>query len=133
MDIGGWPLVNESSRKHLIAFKIWTVVFHIEKYKIGALVQILDTIHFIIFHAYLFTRGQSNMRWFIYERSATNIHFTFHFSFFDFFLMFFFNFSLMQLTNKQKENRTSFPLVLILSKAPFLSETIHQLCKATIR
>ena len=43
------------------------------KYKIGAAVQILETIRFILFRDDSFTRGQSNMRWFIYERSASNI------------------------------------------------------------
>ena len=36
-------------------------------------VQILETIRFILFRDDSFTRGQSNMRRFIYERSATNI------------------------------------------------------------
>ena len=72
MDIGGWPLVNESSRKNRIAFKIWTAVPGVEKFTIGAAVQILETFPFILFHD-SFTRGQPNMRLFIYESSATNI------------------------------------------------------------
>ena len=52
---------------------IWTAIPRIEKYKIGTAVQILDTIRFIIFYADLYTRGQSNMRRLIYERSVTNI------------------------------------------------------------
>ena len=35
--------------------------------------QIIETIRFILFRDELFTRGQSTMRRFIYERSATNI------------------------------------------------------------
>ena len=35
--------------------------------------MILETIHFILFRDDSFTRGQSNMRRFIYERSTTNI------------------------------------------------------------
>ena len=38
-------------------------------------VQIRETIHFILFGDDSITTGQSNMRRFIYERSATNIHF----------------------------------------------------------
>ena len=52
-DIGGWPLVNESSRNNKkkqkrIAFKVWTAVPCVEKYKIGAAVQILEIIHFFL-------------------------------------------------------------------------------------
>ena len=66
--------MNRLEIKNRIAFKIWTAVPRIENYKIGgAAVQILDNIRLIIFHADSFTRGQSNMRRFIYERSATNI------------------------------------------------------------
>ena len=44
------------------------------KYKIGAAaVQISETIRFISFRDDSFKNGQSNMRRFIYERSATNI------------------------------------------------------------
>ena len=64
---------NRREIKNRIAFKIWTAVPRVEKNKIGAAVQILDTIRFIIFYADSFTRGQSNMRRFIYERSATYI------------------------------------------------------------
>ena len=61
-------------KKNRIAFKIWTADPRVEKYKIGAVVaQILETIRFILFRDDLFTRGQSNMRRFINERSATNI------------------------------------------------------------
>ena len=75
-DIGGWPLVNESSRnekKNRIAFEIWNAIPRVEKYKIGAVAQILGTIHFILFRDDPFTSGKSNVRRFIYERSATNI------------------------------------------------------------
>ena len=36
-------------KKNRIAFKIWTAVTRVEKYKIGAAVQILETIRFILF------------------------------------------------------------------------------------
>ena len=70
-DITVWLLVNESSRnnkKNRIAFKIWTAVPRVEKYRIGAAVQILETIRFI-----LFRNDSSNMRRFIYERLVTKI------------------------------------------------------------
>ena len=56
-----------------MAFKIWTAVSRVEKYKIGAAVQILETIRFILFGDDSFMKGQSNIWRFIYERSATNI------------------------------------------------------------
>ena len=59
--------------KNRIAFKIWAAVPHVEKYKTVAAVQILETICFILFHNDSSTRGQSKMRRFIYESSATNI------------------------------------------------------------
>ena len=59
--------------KNLIAFKIWTAVPRVEKYKIGPAVQILETVPFILFRNDSFTRGQSNVRRFINERSVTNI------------------------------------------------------------
>ena len=66
--------MNRREIKNRIAFKIWTIVPRVEKYKIGAAaVQILGTIRFILFRDDSFTRGQVNMRRFIYERSATNI------------------------------------------------------------
>ena len=65
--------MNRREVKKQIAFKIWTAVLRLEKYKIGSGVQILETICFILFRNDSFTRGQSNMRRFIYERSATNI------------------------------------------------------------
>ena len=65
-------LMNRREIKNRIAFKIWTAVHRVEKYKIGAAVQILETIRFITFRDDTFTRGQSNMRRFIYERPATN-------------------------------------------------------------
>ena len=48
-------------------------VTRVGKYKIGAAVQILETNRFILFRGDSFTRGQSNIRRFFYERSATNI------------------------------------------------------------
>ena len=68
-------LMNRREIRNRIAFEIWTaVVLRIEKYKIGAAAfQILETICFILFRDGSFTRGQSNVRRFIYERSATNI------------------------------------------------------------
>ena len=71
MDIGGWPLVNESSwiKKPDSLYNLPRVI----KYKTGAVVRILATIRFILFHADSFTRGQSNMRRFIFERSTANI------------------------------------------------------------
>ena len=53
--------------------KIWTAVSRGEKYKIGAAVQTLETIRFILFRDDSFTRGTSNKRRFIYKSSATNI------------------------------------------------------------
>ena len=55
-----------------IGLKIRTAVPRVEKYKIGAAIQILETIHLILFHNDSLARGQSNMRRFIYESSATN-------------------------------------------------------------
>ena len=68
-DIGGRPLVNESSRnkKKRIDFKIWTAVSRGEKYKIGAAVQTLEIIGFTLFRDDSFTRGTSNKRRFIYK------------------------------------------------------------------
>ena len=52
--------------------EIWTAVPRVEKYKIGAAaVQILEKIRFILFRDDSFKNGQSNMRRFIGERSAT--------------------------------------------------------------
>ena len=68
--IGGWPLPNELFRNKNLnqSPSRW-------KYKIGAAaVQILEAIRFILFRDDSFTRGQSNMRRFTYEKSATNIH-----------------------------------------------------------
>ena len=65
--------MNRREIKNRIAFKIGSVVPCVEKYKIGAAVKISVTIRFISFRYDTFTRGQSNMRRFIYERSATNI------------------------------------------------------------
>ena len=45
-------------KKKRIAFKIWTVFPRVEKYKIGAAVQILETFRFILFRDDSFTRGQ---------------------------------------------------------------------------
>ena len=41
--------MNRRKIKYRIAFKIWTAVPRFEKYKIGAAVQILETIRFILF------------------------------------------------------------------------------------
>ena len=65
--------MNPREIKNQVAFKIWTAVPRVEKYKIGAAVQILETVRFIIFRVDSLTKGQSNIRRFIYERSATNI------------------------------------------------------------
>ena len=65
--------MNRREIKKRIAFKIWTAVPGEEKYKIDAVGQILETICFIQFRDDSFTRGQTNMRRFIYERSTTNI------------------------------------------------------------
>ena len=52
--------------------EIWTAVPRVEKYKIdAAAVQILEKIRFILFRDDSFKNGQSNMRRFIRERSAT--------------------------------------------------------------
>ena len=86
-DIGGWPLVNESSniwrtsrkwivakwKKTRIAFEIWNAIPRVEKNKICVAVQSLETIRFILFRDDPFMSGKSNVRRFIYERSATNI------------------------------------------------------------
>ena len=66
--------MNRREIKYRIAFKIWTAVPRGEKYKIGAAVPIWDYISFILFRNDSFKKGQSNMRRFIYERSANNIH-----------------------------------------------------------
>ena len=63
-----WPGTEVKNR---ISFN--TTVPRIDNDKIGAAVQILETFRFIFFRDDSFTRGQSNMRRFIYERSATNI------------------------------------------------------------
>ena len=65
--------MNRREIKNRITFKIWTAVPGEEKYKIGAVGQILETIRFIPFRNDSFTRGQSNMRRFIDEKSSTNI------------------------------------------------------------
>ena len=65
--------MNRREIKNRIAFKIWTAVPGEEKYKIGAVGKILETIRFIPFRDDSFTRGQSNIRRFIYERSVANI------------------------------------------------------------
>ena len=65
--------MNRREIKNRKAFNIWTAVPGKEKYKIGAVGQILETIRFIPFRDDLFMRGQSNIRRFIYERSVTNI------------------------------------------------------------
>ena len=65
--------MNRREIKNRIAFKIWTAFPRVEKYKIGSAVQILETIRFILFRDDSFTREQSNIQRFIYERSATNI------------------------------------------------------------
>ena len=60
--------------KNMIAFKIWTAVPGEEKYNIGAVGKILETVRSIPFRDdSAFKGGQSNIRRFIYERSATNI------------------------------------------------------------
>ena len=41
--------MNRREMKNRIAFKIWTAVPRVEKYKIGAALQILETIRFILF------------------------------------------------------------------------------------
>ena len=68
-------IVAKFKKKKRTAFKTWTAVLHVEKYKIGATVHILETIAFFfyIFRDDSFTRGQSKMRRIIYESSATNI------------------------------------------------------------
>ena len=43
-----------ASDQSQIAFKIWTPVLRVEKYKIGAAVHILETIRFILFRDYSF-------------------------------------------------------------------------------
>ena len=65
--------MNRREIKNRIAFKIWTAVTRVEKYNTYAAVHILVTICFISFRDDSFTRGQSNLRRFIYERSVTNI------------------------------------------------------------
>ena len=66
--------MNRREIKNRIAFKIWTAVIRVEKYNTCAAVQILVAICFISFRDDSFTRGQSNLRRFMYERSVTNIH-----------------------------------------------------------
>ena len=49
--------INLREIKNRIAFKICTAVPSVEKYKIGAAVQILEMIRFILFRDDSFTRG----------------------------------------------------------------------------
>ena len=49
--------INLREIKNRIAFKIWTVVPRVEKYKIGATVQILKIVRFILFRDESFIRG----------------------------------------------------------------------------
>ena len=66
--------MNRREIKNRIAFEIWTAVPRVEKYKIGAAIQILETIRLILFRDEPFTTGQSKMQRFMYVmRSATNI------------------------------------------------------------
>ena len=65
--------MNRREIKKRTAFKIGTAVPGEEKYKIGAVGQIIETIRFILFCDNSFTRGQSNIRRFSHERSVTNI------------------------------------------------------------
>ena len=51
--------VTSREIKNRIAFKIWTAVPRVEKYKIGAAVGILETIRFILFRANLFRTERS--------------------------------------------------------------------------
>ena len=50
-------LMNRRKIKNRIAFKIWTAVPGEERYKIGAVGQILETIRFIPFRDDSITRG----------------------------------------------------------------------------
>ena len=65
--------MNRCEIKNRIAFKIWTAVTRVEKYNTCVAIQILVSICFISFRDDSFTRGPSNLRRFIYERSVTNI------------------------------------------------------------
>ena len=80
--------MNRRKIKNRIAFKIWTAVTRVEKYNTCAAVQILVTICFISFRDASFTRGQSNLRLFIYVRLAIDVFFhitlTLKFLFFSF-------------------------------------------------
>ena len=64
--------MNRREIKNRLAFKIWTAFPRVEKYKISAAVQNLETIRLIQFRDDSIMRGQSNMGRFIYERSATD-------------------------------------------------------------
>ena len=59
-DIGGWALVNASLRnkKNLLKSEPKT---RVEKYKVGAAVQILETTRFILVRDDLFTTGQPSI------------------------------------------------------------------------
>ena len=59
-------LMNRREIKSRIALKIWTSVPGEEKYQIGAVGQILETIHLIPFRNDSFMRGQSNIYIYLY-------------------------------------------------------------------
>ena len=67
-------MIGREIKKKTDSFKSVTAVPGEEKYKIGAVGQILETIRFIPFRDDSIMRGQSNIRRFIYETSVTNIH-----------------------------------------------------------
>ena len=59
-------------KKNRIAFKIWTAVPRVEKYKFGAAGQILETIRFISFRYDSFTGGHSNTYTTIHLRAVSH-------------------------------------------------------------
>ena len=60
-------------KKNRIAYKIWTAVPRVEKYKIGAAVQILETIRFILFFAMIHSEEVSQIRDDSFTKGYTNI------------------------------------------------------------
>ena len=60
-------------KKNRIAFKIWTTVSRVEKYKIAAAVQISETIRIIFFLLRFIYERSVKDAMILYERSATNI------------------------------------------------------------
>ena len=66
-------LMNRREIKNRITVKIWAAVRRVEKYKIGAAVQILETIRFILFFATIHSQDVSQIRDDSFTKGYTNI------------------------------------------------------------